>query len=112
MVLKTTLVQPGFGDLSMSFCSGSKEGDDMSFIKPPIDDFQCVRVKRTIHHPLRFLVRDVITYGAVYINKVVLDLCRKQRTEVFSLFICNRSKLRIFRIMTVYFTHIGFKDRD
>src|SRR5690349_24048279 len=91
MIFESTLFEPGFSDLTMSFGAGSEEGDDMTFIIPGIDDLKCIWVERNIHHTLRFFIWDVIANGPVYINEIVLDFFRQQRAEFIAFFVVDRS---------------------
>ena len=87
MEFESMLIQPNGGYLPMLFSATCEHGNDVTFVKPFVQYFKCVRVRFTGRHALRFLVRDIITDGTIDINQVVLDAVFELRADQSSLFV-------------------------
>ena len=46
----------------------------MSLVVPSVDGFQRIRIGLAIYHSFRLFIGYIIGYGAIDINKIVLDI--------------------------------------
>ena len=85
VITESFLSQPSLSRLSNSLSARGEETNHMAFIIPSVDRLDGVWVGFGSSHPLRFLIRNVFSYGAIDVDEVILLALGDDRTRALAI---------------------------